>query len=41
MCLLLTPEKRMESLEKLNEFLNAAMPPKNKEIAKRLRDERF
>ena len=40
-CLSLTPEQRLENLEKLNEFLNNAMPPKNKEIAKILRQEGF
>ena len=40
-CLSLTPEKRMECLEKLNEFLFKAMPPENKEIARKLKEEGF
>ena len=40
-CLSMTPEKRMECLEKLNEFLDKAMPLENKEIAKRLKEEGF
>lgn len=40
-CLSLTPGKRIECLEKLNELLDAAMPPENKEIAKKLREEGF
>ena len=40
-CLSLTPEKRMQCLEKLNEFLYKAMPEKNKEIARKLREEGF
>lgn len=38
-CLSLTPQKRLECLEKLNEFLFKAMPAENKEIAKKLREE--
>lgn len=37
----LTPEKKLEYLEKMNQFLNEAMPLKNKEIAKKLREEGF
>ena len=40
-CLSLTPAKRLECLEKLNEFLYKAMPEENKEIAKKLREEGF
>ena len=40
-CLSLTPEKRMSCLEQLNEFLDKSMPPENKKIARRLRDEGF
>ena len=40
-CLSLTPEKRMECLERLNEFLFKAMPPENKEIARKLKEEGF
>lgn len=40
-CLSLTPEKRLENLEKLNEFLDKAMPEENKQIAKKLREEGF
>lgn len=37
----LSPEKKFEYLEEMNKFLNAAMPAKNKEIAKKLREEGF
>lgn len=37
----LSPEKKLEYLEEMNKFLNAAMPPENKEIAKKLREEGF
>jgi hypothetical protein len=40
-CLSLTPEKRMQCLEKLNEFLDTAMPLENKEIARKLKEEGF
>ena len=40
-CLSMTPEKRMECLEKLNDFLDKAMPCENKEIAKKLKAEGF
>ncbi|MBI3308686.1 MAG: hypothetical protein HYZ79_04870 [Candidatus Melainabacteria bacterium] len=37
----LSPEKKLEYLEEMNLFLNAAMPPENKRIAKKLREEGF
>ena len=40
-CLSLTPEKRLECLEKLNEFLFMAMPSENKEIAKKIREDGY
>ena len=35
----LSPEKKLEYLEKMNQFLNAAVSPENKKIAKKLREE--
>lgn len=40
-CLSLTPEKRLENLEKLNAFLDKAMPEENKKIAQKLREAGF
>ena len=37
----LSPEKKLEYLEEMNLFLNEAMPPENKRIAKKLREEGF
>lgn len=37
----LSPEKKMEYIEEMNDFLNAAMTPENKKIAKKLREEGF
>ena len=40
-CLSMTPKQRLIALEELNEFLDAAMPKENKEIARKLREEGF
>lgn len=40
-CLSLSPEKRLENLEQLNDFFNIAMPKKSKEIAVKLNEENF
>ncbi|MBI3591795.1 MAG: hypothetical protein HY094_10510 [Candidatus Melainabacteria bacterium] len=37
----LSPEKKLEYLNEMNQFLNAAMPPENKKIAQKLREEGF
>ena len=37
----LSPEKKLEYLEKMNQFLSAAVPLKNKKISKKLREEGF
>ncbi len=37
----LSPEKKLEYLDEMNQFLNEAMPTENKKIAKKLREEGF